>query len=288
MNALYLQELVRNALLEDMGSGDLTTSLVIPPNRRSTAHIVAHEPLVLAGTDAAELVFKLLDPDISVELKKPEGMALQPDAVIAAISGRTAAILSGERTALNFLQRMSGIATLTRRFVEQVDGLNVSIADTRKTTPGLRVLEKKAVRLGGGINHRTGLYDGILIKENHLAALGGDDAITRAVEEARNKAHHLVKVETEVSSPDEAERAATAGADAILLDNMSVAEMRDAVRRIRSVSQGIVIEASGSVSLDNVRRIAETGVDIISIGKLTHSATAVDISLEMTESWDAC
>jgi len=282
MNKLYLQELIRNALAEDIGAGDLTTVLVIAPGRQAKAQILAHEKLVLAGTDAAELAFKLLDPDIRFDLNGEDGAVLEPDELIAGLSGNAAAILSAERVALNFLQRMSGIATLTRRFVQRVEGLGARIADTRKTTPGLRILEKQAVRAGGGVNHRMGLYDGILIKENHLA-LAGERAIERAIELARRQAHHLVKVEIEVDSADAAEAAARAGADAILLDNMVPAEMREAVNHIRNVSERIIIEASGSVSLDNVREVAETGVDVISVGKLTHSAPAVDISLEIIE-----
>ena len=283
MSEFYLTELVRKALAEDIGSGDVTTALIIPPPCRSAAQILARQELVLAGTDAADLVFKLLDTDIRFDPKKAEGATVEPDEVIAVVSGRTAGILSGERVALSFLQRMSGIATLTRRFVEQVDGLNVCIVDTRKTTPGLRVLEKKAVRAGGGVNHRVGLYDGILIKENHLAALGCPDAIEHAIERACQEAHHLMKVGIEVSSAEDAETAARAGANVIMLDNMAVSEMRDAVRRIRDISDQVTIEASGSVSLDNVREIAETAVDIISVGRLTHSAPAVDISLEIIE-----
>jgi nicotinate-nucleotide pyrophosphorylase (carboxylating) len=283
MNELYLTELVRKALAEDIGTGDVTTALIVSPTQRSTAQILAREKLVLAGTDAARLAFTQLDPDIRFELNKIDGSTVAPDEEIAVVSGRAAAILSAERVAVSLLQRMSGIATLTRHFIEKVDGLAVCIADTRKTTPGLRALEKKAVRVGGGVNHRVGLYDGILIKENHLAALGCDDAIERAVEQARRESHHLIKVGIEVSSAEDAETAARAGADVIMLDNMAVGDMKDAVRRIRDVAAGATIEASGSVCLDNVREIAETGVDIISVGKLTHSAPAVDISLDIVE-----
>jgi len=282
MNELYLHELVRKALAEDIGGGDVTTTLVVPPERRSAAHILAHEALILAGADAAELAFKLLEPNVRFDLKHADGSTVEPDELIAKVSGNSAAILSAERVALNFLQRMSGIATLTRRFVEQVEGLDARIADTRKTTPGLRILEKRAVRAGGGVNHRMGLYDGILIKENHLAVAGAN-AIERAIERARQEAHPPMKVEIEVDSANAAGTAARAGADAILLDNMAPAELKEAVNRVRNVSARIIIEASGSVSLDNVREIAETGVDIISVGKLTHSAPAVDISLEIVE-----
>jgi nicotinate-nucleotide pyrophosphorylase (carboxylating) len=261
----------------------VTTAVVIPPTRRSTAHILGHQELVLAGTEPARLAFEMLDADARFELKKQEGSTVEPDETIAVVSGKTAAILSAERVAVSLLQRMSGIATLTSHFIQKVDGLPVCIADTRKTTPGLRALEKKAVRVGGGVNHRVGLYDGILIKENHLAALGCDDAIERAVEQARRESHHLIKVGIEVSSAEDAETAARAGADVIMLDNMAVGDMKEAVRRIRHVAEGATIEASGSVCLDNVREIAETGVDIISVGKLTHSAPAVDISLDIVE-----
>jgi nicotinate-nucleotide pyrophosphorylase (carboxylating) len=280
MNKQDLHKLVTNALAEDIGGSDVTTALVISPGCQSTAHILAREQLVLAGTDAAELAFKLLQPDIRFDLSCADGDVLEPNGLIAEVSGDAAAILSAERVALNFLQRMSGIATLTRRFVQRVEGLDVRIADTRKTAPGLRILEKQAVRAGGGVNHRMGLYDGILIKENHLA-LAGENAIELAIGRARQGAHHLVKVEIEVDSADAAETAAQAGADAILLDNMAPVEMTDAVNRVRNVSERIIVEASGSVSLDNVREVAETGVDVISVGKLTHSAPAVDISLEI-------
>jgi len=279
--------MVRRALTEDIGTDDVTTALIVAPTHSSTAQILAREKLVLAGTDVATMAFTQLDPDIRFELKKMDGSTVEPDEEIAVVSGRTAAILSAERVAVSFLQRMSGIATLTRRFVEKVEGLPVVIADTRKTTPGLRVLEKKAVRTGGGVNHRVGLYDGILIKENHLAALGGDDAIERAIERARQEAHHLIKVGIEVSSAEDAQTAARAGADVIMLDNMAVQDMKDAVGLVRNVSNNATIEASGSVCLENVREIAETGVDIISVGKLTHSAPAVDISLEIAANENA-
>jgi nicotinate-nucleotide pyrophosphorylase (carboxylating) len=282
MQGLYLEELVRKALAEDIGAADVTTSLLISAECQCTAHLIAHERLVVSGTGAAELVFRLLDPSVRFDLKEADGTTVKPDGQIAVISGDAAPILSGERVALNFVQRMSGIATLTRRYVEQVEGLPVRIADTRKTTPGLRILEKQAVRAGGGVNHRMGLYDGILIKENHLATLGAN-GIEQAIERAHRGARHLVKVEVEVGSADAAEAAMRAGADAILLDNMPVAEMREAVKRVRSYSGHVIIEASGSVALDNVREIAETGVDIISVGKLTHSAPAVDISLEIVK-----
>jgi nicotinate-nucleotide pyrophosphorylase (carboxylating) len=287
MSRLYLTELVRKALAEDIGTGDVTTALFVSSTDSSTAQILARQKLVLAGTDAASIAFRQLDPDVRFELNKTEGSTFEPDEEIAVVAGRTAAILSAERVAISLLQRMSGIATLTRCFVETVEGLPVLIADTRKTTPGLRVLEKRAVRTGGGVNHRVGLYDGILIKENHLAALGGDDTVRRAVERARQEAHHLIKVGIEVSSAEEAEAAAQAGADVILLDNMAVPDMKEAVRRIRDASDRVIIEASGCVCLENVREIAETGVDIISVGKLTHSAPAVDISLEMVQKKDA-
>lgn len=280
MNELYLRELVRKALAEDIGAGDVTTALLVSPGRQSTAYILAREQLVLGGTAAAEMAFRLLEPNIRFDLKSEDGAVLEPDGLIAEVSGNAACILSAERVALNFLQRLSGIATLTRRFVQQVEGLPVRISDTRKTTPGLRALEKQAVRAGGGVNHRMGLYDGILIKENHLA-LAGANKIEHAIKLARQEAHHLLKVEIEVESADAAETAARAGADAILLDNMDPAEIKEAVNRVREVSGTIIIEASGSLSLDKVREVAETGVDIISVGKLTHSALAVDISLEI-------
>ena len=284
----HLHDLVRAALLEDIGGGDLTTSLTVPPAHRSEARMVAREQLVVTAMDVAEQAFAALDPAIRFDAKGGEGSIAQAGDVIAVVVGNTRAILSGERVALNFLQRLCGTATLTRRFVDQVSDLDVRVVDTRKTTPGLRVLEKRAVRSGGGFNHRFGLYDGVLIKDNHLAAAGGERAIEGTIAHAKERAPHLIKVEIEVGTPREAEGAARAGADAVLLDNMLIADMREAVVLIRSVDPHVIVEASGCVSLDNIREVAETGVDIISAGALTHSAPAVDISLVITEGEQSC
>jgi len=269
-----IDEIIQNALKEDLGPGDKTTEAVIPSDLYGRARIIARETLVLAGIDIARKTFQLVDP--AVELKKlcDDGTLLEKDRPIAEVSGRVESLLKAERTALNFLQHLSGIATITHRFVEAVKGHNVKIFDTRKTLPGLRVMEKYAVRVGGGFNHRMGAYDGFLIKDNHIAACGG---IAEAVKRGKQNLPHYMKLEVETKSLVEVEEALEAGADVILLDNMTPETIEAAV----SLAQGkAFLEASGGIRLENIRDVAKTGVNAISIGALTHSVRAVDISME--------
>ncbi len=268
-----LDKILEAALAEDIHTGDITTLAVVPEKRKVGAILKAKEPMVLAGIDVAARVFYLLDPTIRFTSRFPDGARLQTGDLLAELEGDATFLLQGERLALNLLQRMCGVATLTSRYVEAVKGTRARIVDTRKTTPGLRILEKYAVRVGGGINHRTGLYDGVLIKENHIAAAGG---ITEAVRRARAYIPHTMKIEVETETLEEVGEALNAGADIIMLDNMDLAAMGQAVGMIGGRA---LVEASGGVSLETVRAIAETGVDIISVGALTHSARAMDISM---------
>ncbi|BCS53029.1 carboxylating nicotinate-nucleotide diphosphorylase [Geobacter sp. SVR] len=270
---LSLDRLIDLALAEDIHTGDITTQAVVPGKRPATARLIAKENMVLAGLFVAERVFHRLSADVCFTACQAEGAPVMKGDLIATIAGDAADLLMGERVALNLLQRLSGIATLTARFVEAVRGTKVRIVDTRKTTPGLRELEKYAVRQGGGINHRTGLYDGILIKENHIAAAGG---IAEAITRARAYIPHTLKIEIETETLAQVDQALAAGADIIMLDNMCLADMRTAVE---TVAGRALLEASGGVNLDTVRAIAETGVDIISVGALTHSSRAMDISM---------
>ena len=270
-----LETLIRHALSEDIGSGDVTTQAVIPEEARGSARIIAKEPLVVAGIQVAQRVFLLVDPSLKVRIPQQDGSHARPGDVLLEVSGGVSAMLMAERTAVNFLQRLSGIATLTRAFVDRVAGTSARIADTRKTTPGWRLLEKAAVRAGGGCNHRFGLYDGVLIKDNHIAAVGG---VGPAVAAIRRKIPHTLKIEVEVETLDQLDEAIAVGADAVLLDNMAPSVMVEAVRR---AGGRLTLEASGGISLDNVKEVAETGVDLISVGALTHSARAVDISMEI-------
>ncbi len=273
MNA-HLNNLIENALSEDIGPGDITTETTISADSTSTAEILAKQELVLAGLDVSREVFHYLDPGIHFMSLAKDGDKIKAGTVLARLSGKTRILLAGERVALNFLQHLSGIATLTAKYVEKVKGLRVEVLDTRKTLPGLRHLEKYAVLMGGGKNHRMGLYDMVLIKDNHIKAAGG---ITKAVEAARKKAGQL-KIEVETRNLDEAREALAAKADTIMLDNMPVEIMREAVKLI---SGRALVEASGNVTLDTIRMIAETGVDCISAGNLTHSAPAADISMKI-------
>lgn len=270
---LTLDRLIENALLEDIHTGDITTQAVVPGKRAATARLIAKEDLVQAGLFVAERVFKRLDSDVLFTALIQEGAHAVKGDVLATLQGNAADLLMGERVALNLLQRLSGIASLTASYVAAVQGTKARIVDTRKTTPGLRELEKHAVRVGGGINHRTGLYDGILIKENHIAAAGG---ISEAIRRARAYIPHTLKIEIETENLEQVDEALGAGADIIMLDNMSLVDMRSAVAAIAGRA---VIEASGGVNLESVRAIAETGVDIISVGALTHSPRAMDISM---------
>jgi len=275
---IAIDDLLRNALHEDIGSGDITTSAIVPERNISKAVIIAKEDFILAGISFAGRTFRLVNREMKFKAMKRDGSKIKKGTVIAEIKGNTKGLLMAERTALNLLQRLSGIATLTSKFAGRVAGLPVKILDTRKTTPGLRFFEKYAVRMGGGCNHRFGLFDGILIKDNHIAAAGGGKKALKLARSGRDK---LFKIEVEVKNIKEAQDALSSGADIIMLDNMSVDEMMKAVKIIRSTKIDLLIEASGNVSLENVRAIAETGVDMISVGALTHSAPASDISMKI-------
>lgn len=269
-----LKETIRIAIQEDVGHADITSLLIVPEDSKAKAKIIAKEDFILAGMPFVKEVFAAIDPSININIFFEEGAVVKKGDIIADVFGNARGLLLGERIALNILQRVSGIAVLTNSYVNKLKGLHSKIADTRKTTPGMRFMEKYGVRIGGGINHRSGLYDGILIKDNHIKIAG---SIKRAVELAK-KGHHLLRVEVEVKNIDEIKEALNAGADVIMLDNMSIADMKEAVK----IAKGkVILEASGNVNLENIRSIAEAGVDIISIGALTHSARAVDISMKI-------
>jgi nicotinate-nucleotide pyrophosphorylase (carboxylating) len=269
-----VERVVRLALDEDVGPGDLTTRLTVPPDASAEARIVAKQDLVLSGLVPARLVFDLVDAQVRFEASLVDGDRAAVGQTIASLQGPAASILTAERVALNFLMHLSGVATLTSRFAAAIGSCKARIVDTRKTTPGLRALEKEAVRHGGGVNHRFALYDGILIKDNHIAACG---SITNAVARARSGAPHTVKIEVEVQTLEQLQEAVASGADIALLDNMDVQTMTQAV----ALADGrVVLEASGNVTLDTVGSIAAAGVDLISSGSLTHSVSAADISLK--------
>jgi nicotinate-nucleotide pyrophosphorylase (carboxylating) len=269
-----VEEAIDRALAEDVGPGDLTTRMVVPEGTRARGRVHLRTPGVVDGLQVAEAVFERVDPELGWRSLANDGARMEPGPV-AELEGSAASILTGERVALNFLVRLSGVATLTARYVEAVEGTGVRILDTRKTTPGLRSLEKEAVAAGGGHNHRFGLYDAVLVKENHAAAAGGvGEAARRALEGAPSG----VQVEVECATRQEVEEALAAGAGRILLDNMSPRELGDAVELVAGRAE---LEASGGVTLENVREIADTGVDFISVGALTHSAPALDVSLEL-------
>lgn len=271
--------LVRWALAEDVGRGDVTTEATIPAGTQASGRIVARKPGVVAGLPVAALTFRLLDPGIHFEAMVSDGTRVEAGAALAQLTGDARALLTAERTALNFLGRLSGIATLAAQCMAAVAGTRAVVVDTRKTTPGLRALEKYAVRMGGAHNHRAGLDDGILIKDNHIAAAGG---IRAAIERAHASASHLLRIEVECETEDEVSEAVEAGAEVILLDNMSIERMRANVEWIRSHAPRTVIEASGNIGTDAARlaAVAATGVDLISLGALTHSAPNFDVSLE--------
>jgi nicotinate-nucleotide pyrophosphorylase (carboxylating) len=268
-------DLIQLALKEDIGPGDITTDNLVASDTRGTGTIVAKQDLVIAGLKVAERVFTTLEPAIDVESLFTDGDRVPTGSTVVRIEGTLGTLLKGERTALNFLQRMSGIATQAREFVGEVAGTPVKLVDTRKTTPGWRVLEKYAVRTGGAHNHRMGLYDGVLIKDNHIAVSGGS---ANAVKKARQAISHLVKVEVEASTMNEVKEALAAGADIIMLDNMDLDQIRQAVRMI---DKQALVEVSGGVTRKQLRDLAQTGVDLISIGALTHSAVAVDLSMRI-------
>lgn len=278
---LALRDLITRLLEEDIGHGDITTLAIVPPQAQGHGRFLAKEALVLAGLDVALAVFHAVDDTIRLHPAAHDGAQLAAGSVIAEVHGPARALLTAERVALNLLQRLSGVATATRRYVEAVQHTGARIIDTRKTTPGLRWLEKYAVRVGGGHNHRFGLGDGVLIKDNHIAIAGG---IAAAIGLARQAVSHLQRIEVEVENLSQLREALAAGADAILLDNMTPEQTREAVHLVREAPGGdrILLESSGGITLHTVRQYAEAGVDLISVGALTHSAPAVDISLELT------
>jgi nicotinate-nucleotide pyrophosphorylase (carboxylating) len=272
---LLVEQAVAAALDEDLGqAGDITTDAIIPPDAIGKAEIVARKEGVVAGLDLAEAAFRILDPDVTFTRVVGDGKKVAAGGVIAKVEGLTRALLTGERTALNFLNRLSGIATLTTSFVAAVKGTKARIACTRKTTPNLRAFEKYAVRAGGGVNHRFGLYDAVLVKDNHIAAAGG---IFNALDMLRPHIGHLVKIEVEVETLSQLEEALRHPIDAVLLDNMDVGTMKKAVEMVNG---RVVTEASGGVTLETVGEIAKTGVDVISVGALTHAPRSLDSSLE--------
>jgi len=277
-----LLDIARPALMEDVGRGDVTSRITVPERAQARARFVTREELIVSGIEAARAVFFETggQEEVSFAAFANDGDRLAVGSVLAEVDGPARPILAAERVALNLLMRLSGIATLTSRYVEAVAGTGARITDTRKTTPGLRFLEKAAVRAGGGTNHRAGLDDGILIKDNHLALAGG---VTEAVRRAKGHpgAPHLLKVEVEVESLEALEEAMQAGADAVLLDNMTPEEVRHAVELARRENPGLLVEVSGGINLQTVRSYAEAGPDLVSVGALTHSVSAADISLEV-------
>ena len=277
--SLLIEAAIQSALAEDLGlAGDITTNATVPASARAEAVLATRQGGVVSGLHVAEAAFRALDPTIAFVITKPDGSRVSPGDVIATVTGHARAILTAERVALNFMGRMSGIATLTRRYADAVAGTKAKIADTRKTTPGLRAFEKYAVRCGGGQNHRAGLFDAVLIKDNHIVAAGGIDA---AIAGARAVAGHMVKIEVEVDTLDQLDDVLKHKVDAVLLDNMTPAQLKMAVDR---VAGRCLTEASGGVNLDTVRAIAETGVDTISVGALTHSAPVLDLGLDFRPS----
>jgi nicotinate-nucleotide pyrophosphorylase (carboxylating) len=276
---------VAAALAEDLGLGDLTTEALVDPGQHGRASFLVKDTGVLCGLRVVETVFRQVDAGLRFQPLLPEGSAAEHGALAALVEGSLASILKGERTALNFLQRLSGIATETSAYVRAVEGLPTRIIDTRKTTPGLRLLEKYAVRVGGGHNHRTNLGDGVLIKDNHLASLANRGlGMREALSMARARAPHTARIEVEVTSLAQAQEAVAAGFDILLLDNMSIEGLREIVEWAHSLPRPPLLEASGGIRLNTVRAVAETGVDLISVGALTHSAGSLDISLEVEAS----
>jgi nicotinate-nucleotide pyrophosphorylase (carboxylating) len=277
LNDLNILKLIDLAIDEDIKTGDVTTNLIISHNETREAAFIVKQKGIIAGLEVAKMVVKKFDPDATWTLNKKDGDVCLKGDITAVVKGNYRALLSSERTALNFVQRMSGIATKTNKFVKQLEGLNTKILDTRKTVPGHRVLDKYAVRMGGGINHRAGLYDMVLIKDNHIK-LAGD--IKSAVNMVRENIHKSMKIEVEASTISEVKEALEAGVDIIMFDNMNVDEMNEAAIKCKGK---VLTEASGNVSIHNVRKIAETGVDYISVGELTHSVEALDISMKIID-----
>ncbi len=273
-----IENIIKLALFEDSGLGDITTESILSQNCSGQGIIIAKESFILSGIEVAKKVFQLLDPDCHPLSLFCDGDYIKEGEIFFKIEADLLSLLKGERVALNFLQRLSGIATLTKKFVDELDSDNVRLTDTRKTTPGLRSLEKEAVRAGGGYNHRMSLYDGVLIKDNHIAVAG---SITNAVKAVKKRVSHLMKIEVEVTTQDEVVEAVDAGAHVIMLDNMDYVQMAKAVKYI---DKRAIIEASGNVSLKTLNKIAATGVDVISCGALTHQARSVDISMQIHNS----
>jgi nicotinate-nucleotide pyrophosphorylase (carboxylating) len=275
-----IERVVRAALQEDLGGGDLTGELILNPQMYGRGHIVARRPGVMAGFAAARQVFRMIDPTLSVTARKGEGASFEVDETLVELEGSIASIVAGERTALNLLQRLCGIATETARYVAELAGTGVTLLDTRKTTPGLRLLEKYAVRMGGGVNHRRGLYDAVLIKENHLRAVGGVREALERVRRALPTGERPCPITVEVTNHTQIEEAIAGGADWLLLDNMSLEQLADSVALARRLSsRPIKLEASGGITLETVRAVASAGVDAVSVGALTHSVKAIDLSL---------
>lgn len=275
LDTIYMHDIIMNALKEDMPLGDITTDNIISSESTTRATFLAKQDAIIAGLQVAQHVFEILDPGVKFTAFIKDGDRVKKGDIIAAVSGPTRALLKGERTALNFMQRLSGIATLTNKYVQIVKDLPVKVTDTRKTTPGLRILEKYAVSAGGGSNHRYSLSDGVLIKDNHIAAAGG---IRNAVELVRKSIPHTVKIEVETESIEDVQEALDCKADIIMLDNMSNDQMTEAVKLI---NKRALVEASGNINEDTIYEVAKTGVDIISIGKVTHSAGSIDISMNI-------
>jgi len=277
LNFLMIDKIIKDALIEDMPYGDITTDLLIPQESTSIAVLLAKESGILCGIDVAKRVFEILDSNIKFEKLKADGDYIQKGDVLAKIQGKTRAILMGERLALNLLQRMSGIATFTNMLAQKIKGYKATVTDTRKTIPLLRMLDKYAVFVGGGKNHRYSLSDAVLIKDNHIKAVG---SISEAIKRAKENIPHTMKVEVEVRNMQEFEEALLSGADIIMLDHFTVDEMKKAVEK---AGGRVLIEASGNINIDNIEEIAKTGVDIISIGAITHSVKSLDISLDFVD-----
>lgn len=278
---LAAETLIRLALAEDLGTaGDLTCAALIRPEERAAVQVVARTAGIVAGSPVGQMVFQSLDPSVSWSQEIEDGQPVGPGSVVATVSGSLKSLLIGERTMLNFMTHLSGIATITRRFVDAVHGTRASVLDTRKTLPGWRILEKYAVRCGGGTNHRMGLYDGVLIKDNHLAAWTESDSIAQAVRTARRKSPAGISIEVEVDSLGQLRDALQGQPDIVLLDNMNPAMLREAVILRDQLAAGVLLEASGGVTLSTVGEIAKTGVERISVGGLTHSAPALDLAFD--------
>lgn len=279
-----IQRSIKLWLEEDIGSGDVTTMTTIPLDQRSKGIIHVKEDGIAAGLPVAAAVFAEVDAQLRFETKVAEGSSVKKGDILATVEGSTRSILLGERVALNLMQRMSGIATKTREYVDALEGLPTRLVDTRKTTPGHRLLEKYAVKVGGGHNHRFGLYDAVMIKDNHIKGAGG---VIQAIQAARREIPHTMKIEVEVESFEQLNQALAAGPDIIMLDNMKPAAMKEAVALIKARAPHIVVEGSGSVTLQTIKSIAESGVDVISVGRLTYSVPALDISLDLNERKEA-